>query len=424
MEEPVQFTLGQGAVLAQRVTIINVFGHLNAGDGMLLETLVQFLRRAAPSAKLAGIAFDVSNERVCMPDMEWHERLGNTQSSSVFSRLRQLFSLLVLVVLSFGSVFYWSRWLLPQSQRKAVEALSQSDLVISCPGGYLEDSNPAYILNLLQILIGCSFGKKVILAPQSFGPIKSSFGRALLAYTLRRVDRIFVRERKSAQFISALSGNKREIASKTQFSGDLAFWYEEKDAPIANRETLVLDHSKPILGLTLVDWSFPHHPAPERAREAYLDALSSLVEHVERQQKHQIVIFNQVDGDLPIIKQFASRHSGIVVDWAMRGTNELSRLIGCCDIFIGTRFHSCIFSLIHSVPTVAIAYLPKTAGIMEDLELDTFVIDINSISASDLLSRYNDLSENREAISTRVKNNIDEYRRTHDQFFSLSNFEV
>lgn len=51
------------------------------------------------------------------------------------------------------------------------------------------------------------------------------------------------------------------------------------------------------------------------------------------------------------------------------------------DYIIGTRFHSLIFSLSEHVPEIAISYDGyKSVGIMKDMKLDDYVIDIADVT--------------------------------------------
>ncbi|MNV68500.1 colanic acid biosynthesis protein [compost metagenome] len=68
------------------------------------------------------------------------------------------------------------------------------------------------------------------------------------------------------------------------------------------------------------------------------------------------------------------------------------------DFVIGTRFHSVIFSQIMGVPSIAIAYGGnKSRGIMRELDLEEFVVDIESISSDVLSSMMSNLEKNKDA---------------------------
>ncbi len=404
----------------RRTVIFNVFGHSNAGDAVLLEALVGMLRDLHPENELSGIAFDAASEERWMPALPWAERIGNATSRSIAGRARQIAGLGIAALIAASRAFLPLRHLLPRRQRLAVESLIGSDLAISCPGGYLEDSNAAYIVNLLSILLAARLSKQVVLAPQSVGPVRSGLGRWLMRRAMRAADRIFVREHESLIFIGALFplAEREAVLAKVQTAGDLAFWFHRQPAASLEAECtqLGIDPTRKLLGLTVVDWSFPHAADPQAARTNYIESLSALIRHVEARQSHQIVIFNQVAHDLELAREIGRRHPAVIVDAQEREAGILARLIGRCDLFMGTRFHSCIFALAENVATVAIAYLPKTSGIMHDLELDDLVVDIDSISGEQLIRLFERVAGERASVQARIDAHLGMYRQRHDGF--------
>jgi colanic acid/amylovoran biosynthesis protein len=75
-------------------------------------------------------------------------------------------------------------------------------------------------------------------------------------------------------------------------------------------------------------------------------------------------------------------------------------------MFIGTRMHSNIFALSSYVPTVAINYEHKTRGIMELLELENYVLEINHITSSDLISVAEQCWKNRDSLKNKLQRQI------------------
>lgn len=406
----------------RRTVIFNVFGHSNSGDAVLLETLVDVLCELRPGDQLSGIAFDPESEEHRMPELAWAERIGNTPRRSLMGRIRQLAGLLIAALMTAHRSLLPLRFLLPRRQRLAVESLVDADLAISCPGGYLEDSNAAYIVNLLSILLAGRLSKKVVLAPQSIGPVRSRFGRWLMRQAIRAANRIFVRERESLIYIAALFplAERDIVLSKVQLVGDLAFWFRRNPKGSVKEECTRLGVSpeRKLLGLTVVDWNFPYAVDSQAARANYMQSLSALIRHVEARRSHQVVIFNQVAHDLALAREIGRFHPAVIVDAQERDAAVFSKLIGKCDVFIGTRFHSCIFALIENVPTIAIAYLPKTTGIMHDLDLDDLVTDIHSVTGEQLIHLFEQVIAEREKLQARIGGNLETYRRHHDGFLT------
>jgi colanic acid/amylovoran biosynthesis protein len=266
---------------------------------------------------------------------------------------------------------------------------------------------------MLQVLIAARLARTVVMAPQSVGPVRSSFGQKVIASVLRRVDRAFVREQSSVDFVESLYG---KLPANVVFSGDLAFWYRRPEQNIdADWRALGVDPARPIIGMTILEWSFPLAADPEAAEMAYLRALSRLVDRAIADD-YQIVIFNQVSSDLKAIDKFVAINDKAIVDRGSRSCGKLARMIAQCEIFIGSRFHSCIFGLIGSVPTGAIAYLPKTTGIMKDLGLSAYVRSIDDITPEIVDALYDELLSNRATISNSVRAAVAGYRRGNGAF--------
>lgn len=401
-----------------KVVIFNVFGHLNMGDAMLVEALVDILRDRFDDARIAGLAFDVGSQERWMPEIEWSARVATKAGyKGIAGKLLQAVHLPVAMAIACSRSLFFLRHLLPRRQREGLEALARADIAISCPGGYLEDSNHAYLLNMLQVALALRLARRVVLAPQSIGPVRSRFGRKVIGAILPRVDKVFVREQSSLQFVTELNGGVKP--ANTELSGDLAFWYRRAPAEIAAEwKALGVDPSRPILGLTILSWNFPHAPDPEGAERAYLESLSHLVDRAS-DDGYQVVIFNQVASDLATIEKFALINSRAIIDRGERGCGKLAAMIGQCEIFIGSRFHSCIFGLIGGRPTGAIAYLPKTSGIMKDLGLDRYVIPIDGLTPAKVKALYDTLRADTGRIACEVESAVANYRRESDSFIAF-----
>jgi colanic acid/amylovoran biosynthesis protein len=407
---------------AKNIVICNVYGHANAGDAMLLDALLDLISQHLPNARIQGIAFDVASESQWVPQVSWFDRLGNYRGSRS-GRVKQALWLAVLAVMASSSRFIFLKNLLPKGQADAITALQSADLALSCPGGYLEDSNSAYILNLLQVIIAKRCSKTVVLAPQSIGPISSGFGRWLVAKALLCSDRIFVREQSSLAFVRSTLGERywEREKSKVELVGDLAFWFDRRTKGNVDSEFALLgvDPSRPIVGITIVDWPFTHADNPKVRRQQYKEALQDLVRHIQSTTDSQIVVFNQVATDLNFAREVAGDLPGVFIDAQERDCSVFSVMIARCAVFVGTRFHSCIFALLGSVPTAAIAYLPKTSGIMQDLGLGEFYIDINEITPDSLISMFTKVSSSRAELPSRIRDCVDRYKEESDGFIDF-----
>ena len=404
-----------------KILIVNVFGHSNRGDAMLLEALVDLLQTIFRRPTIFGAAFAPLQQERWMPEVAWSERVANS-SSTIVGRLVQIFILVVSLAICATKNFYFLRWALPTRQRRSLEMMAEADIVISCPGGYLENSNKAYLINLLQIRLANTLCKNVILAPQSIGPIRGRISNFLVRGVLQGVKAIFPRERNSVDYVSKLNikteARDGRPTPEVKFSGDLAFWYSRKNLESVANEWVELgvDSNKKIIGITLVDWNFPGTTNPSMLRDLYKAAVLGFADFITLELKLQLVIFNQVSSDLKFTKEIFSNNRLIFVDEKERSCALFSEMIKQCEVFIGTRFHSCIFSLIGAVPTGAISYLPKTSGIMADIGLGSCVIEINEVSSEKLIDLYRYLEADGSRASKLVQLLVDDYKNNNAAF--------
>ncbi|WP_421856588.1 polysaccharide pyruvyl transferase family protein [Oceanicaulis sp.] len=362
----------------KRVLIVNAYGRSNRGDSVLLDECIAEIREALPTAELSGVLFEgLDDARRVHPDVVWTERIGNSHG-----RLHRILTLVRLSIslLAISLPGFRFERLLPKYQAETVKQFRQSDIVVSAPGGYIHDTNFAYYIAIFHIYLAVFLGKTVVLAPQSIGPINGRFGRFAAKKVLSQVKYICTREGYSYNFLIGLGLDTESIYQ----TGDSAFWNEDvlDDDNIigsALAEIGVVSNEK-IIGMTCVDWKFPQHQHPNAAKQSYLNSMAQIADFVYSVYGLRSVIFNQVNDDISAALEIQKRASSpVLVDRIPREPNTLRALIRKSQIFIGTRFHSCIFALCLGRPTIAVSYLPKTEFIMKDLGLSHRVLNIDDL---------------------------------------------
>lgn len=69
---------------------------------------------------------------------------------------------------------------------------------------------------------------------------------------------------------------------------------------------------------------------------------------------------------------------------------EMGKILGACDLTVGTRLHSAIISMNFMTPAIAINYEHKSAGIMQQLGLAEMAVDIRHLLDGSLEGRVAD----------------------------------
>lgn len=408
-----------------KLVIVNAFGRSNRGDSVLLDECIGQLRLVYPDAQIAGVVFEgIEDARAVHPSVAWSERIGSTKNGNGIanSKAKALFYLFMAWIAALAPRSGFDRFL-PPNQRKTLAAIRNADTVISAPGGYIHDTNLAYFIALFHIHLGTALGKTVVLAPQSIGPIEGWFSRWVARRVLGKVPYICARESYSFDFLTKELGFP---ASRIFRAGDSAFWNDEveRDSAMIDREyaKLGVQPGQAVFGITVVDWSFPRSGDPKAAREAYVAALARIADHITQAYQLIPVIFNQVSGDLSTAFDVRKKAKyPIIIDAISRDPPVLRALISRSTIFLGTRFHSCIFAMMAGRPTFAIAYLPKTEFIMNDLLLEARHTPIQAVDTDAVVKQLSSDLENLALAESAISTAVSRYRCRFARFNDILN---
>ncbi|WP_461422936.1 polysaccharide pyruvyl transferase family protein [Ketobacter sp.] len=397
--------------------IINAYGRSNRGDSVLLDECIFEIHKYDHSAVISGAVFHgVEDISSIHKDVSWGERIGNRVTRSLIGKVFAVYCL-VASIFVFKLKFRFLLKTLPDLQAKTAKGMIESDVIVSAPGGYIHDTNNAYFIALYHIFAGLILKKKVILAPQSFGPVNSRIGRFLTRWVLSKVDVICTREAYSYDFIvNTLHLNPLKVFK----CGDSAFWSESSDGVLPddlNGELREALNNKKVLGVTFVGWNFPHNPKADELLQSYIKKMANIIDVLVEEYGLFPVAFNQVDNDIKtanLVKKCCK--SSMLVDEVCREPEYLRAMISRSTIFLGTRFHSCIFAMMENVPTFAIAYLPKTKFILADLGLKKFAMDIEKMDEIYIVEQLRLLLKDLSYSKLKLSEAINKYKHNYMRF--------
>ncbi|MGR5973785.1 polysaccharide pyruvyl transferase family protein [Bacillus cereus] len=100
------------------------------------------------------------------------------------------------------------------------------------------------------------------------------------------------------------------------------------------------------------------------------------------------VVVGEEDSDMAVSKQLFNKindpDNTILIEEDL-SAKQLKYLYGNFDLFIGSRMHSCIFAIGAGVPTIGLAYQPKTVGTFELIGLKQRTFNVDSFSKEELV---------------------------------------
>jgi colanic acid/amylovoran biosynthesis protein len=374
------------------VLIANAYVRENGGDAALLSVCIEQVRAAFPGAEIEVSGMERPSDH---PTFDGETVIGSVRrfvADLDIPRSRRLLrgaTTLAGLGIYLGApkrarAFLRSR--LRGELAAEVQAAATSDLVVSTGGGYMYARGGLggyqnLLFVLFPLVIAEREGVPLILAPQSYGPFATRLQRALVRRVLERALLVLAREETSVELLVA-AGVAAAAITPAVDSG-FAFRTHETSSL---RADFGVAPSEMLIGMTARAW------LPPDAQTAYERALAATIDHLQADGTRRVVLIPQVmtndltDDDRIVQRRIAAHcvTEPLRVE-ALRDHYELMALYRELDLLIGTRFHSVIFSLISGVPCVGIAYEHKTRGIMRELDLEQWVIDIEAVTPAALI---------------------------------------
>lgn len=399
------------------IIITNVYSYQNKGDAAIVLALVQEIRRVFNRPKISIQTADVKNDKgkydtPVSPTLLWI-LLSSVRNEQIITRILTL-SKGVTSLLIFLNIYKWTNqslsFLLNKDLREFVENLQKADLIIACGGGYLRTSNSSpqngilLLVTCLNILTGKFLKKPVYLYSQSIGPVHGKIQTMILKFTLKRVDLIEPREEVSFKYLKQLSIDT-SIAKTADPALLLGGSYQNPKIVPQIKESKGLR-----AGITVRNWF-----SDQKKFEFYIKTMAKVIDYLVERHNATVYYIPQViakdfgDDDrsaaLKVKDYIKHRDNYMVIDIDLHPF-EVIGLCKCMDIFIGTRMHSNIFSLISKVPVIAIEYEHKTRGIMQSLEIEDYVINIEDANPEILKGKIELLLKNKEKYIKLLEKNL------------------
>jgi len=295
--------------------------------------------------------------------------------------------------------------------RAILKEFRDADAVVFVPGGYFiaPSSDHTYWLRHAFCLVLARVNRKPIaLSACSIGPFFGTANRWIAKKVLNWADVIVLREERSLEAVRQLGVNQ----AKLHLAADAAFTLPQCDQ--ARRAQLAATYCntgrKLYVGVSVRDYDFPQSKDPAAARKRYLDAVAELVAYVVREYSASVLFMPQCImpelNDIAAAEQVAERvgeTKDVVVLREDYSPEELKTLYGLMDVFVGVRMHANIFALGAGTPVLAIAYEPKTRGIMQMLDLERFVVNIDEVSADILKEKFDRLLEQQDEVRVHLE---------------------
>ncbi|GAA0336715.1 polysaccharide pyruvyl transferase CsaB [Bacillus carboniphilus] len=347
-----------------KIVLSGFYGLGNTGDEAILEAIIDNLR------------LDLDNPDITVLSYSPSETSAEHNVNSIYRG--------------------WRR-----ENKEKIQALRKADLLISGGGGLLQDAYPTRFLfgplpyYLLVVLLAKLCGTKVMFFSQGVGPVTSTWGKILMRLLANRADFITVRDQYSKELLHKLKVNR----PKSVVTADIVFGYHKKEdhtcinsLPLKGDERLVAVSVRSRFGYT----------------EHYYKLAEALDELIETD--HITPVFVPMEGhhDVEASNEVLNRMKHRDACYLLGGNftpNQYLNFFSKCEMTIGLRLHSLIFSALEGIPHIGISYDRKVENLLKRTEMWEYSFTLEGIDVDKLKKNARYILSNRKELSAITKKN-------------------
>jgi len=252
------------------------------------------------------------------------------------------------------------------------------------------------------------YGRKVMIYAPSMGPFQKWWRKKLHKYILKRADVICVRDQISHKWVKSLK-LKKEIHLTADAAIQKILTQQEIKTHIA-KSGLPFPSESVKIGMTPIELSW--HPVFGKSadimelNERVANAFANTIIHMIK--KNIIIYFYpQLYGnqdDMQMISDIAARvkkavnhniyKDAIIILNNKSDADYQQAHISMMDYFIGTRYHSIVFSAMYHVPFLGIYYEHKTEDFIKRLGMSEYHLPVKDIDSELIINKFNQLEKN------------------------------
>ncbi len=398
-----------------KVLISNIYSYKNKGDAAIVLSTIKFFKEYIGATDITLLS-DYYKENA-----EFYDNYKNikpfyslNKSKCKLCKIIIFIITIIKIIITLPLILLFKKYFLImfKNLNSTLREYYEADVIVACGGGYLYSGTSVIsiglIMHLLQIKVAKSFGKKIILFPQSIGPFNKKIDYILTKWALKEVDIICPREEVSKELIDNI-----DCKSKILLIPDIAFMLDKK-IPQEMVEKYNLDNSlNKKIGITAINYEYFIKGSDSNI---YIDKMSKIINTLIS-LNYDIylipqVVLNNYDNDFLISKRIMEKikSNNIYLIEESLSPMELKGFYSNMDYFIGSRMHSCILALDSKVNTIGLAYQYKTTGLYKYLNLENLCYDIQNFDADEIIEYV--LSNEKEEIKLdKVYEKYDELKK-------------
>lgn len=370
----------------------------NRGDSAILRGLLDAINTLSPEAEVDVMSrYPVSSSwllnRPVMGDPLYLQMKAHNNAPGMVGRVKKVLrrryqhQVLLSRVTDSGKL---RNIAIAQGFTDFVRLLSGYDAIIQVGGSFFVD---LYGVTQFEHAL-CTFmaKKPIYMVGHSVGPFQSPAFNQMANYVFGHCDALFLRESVSLDLMKRSDIDTSKVEKGVDTAWLVDHHDETFDASYAVQHWLNVAQQQKTVAITLRELA-PFDKRLGTTQEAYEKAFAGVVNRIIASGWQVMALstctgidsYNKDDRMVALnLRKHIQDPSRYHVVMDELNDLEMGKLLGACDLTVGTRLHSAIISMNFGTPAIAINYEHKSAGIMQQLGMPEMAVDIRHLLNGDL----------------------------------------
>jgi polysaccharide pyruvyl transferase WcaK-like protein len=382
---------------SSRIVLFGLFGCGNLGNDGSLETMLGFLRRVRPDARIVcacdqprvvSRSLNVDAVPIRQPSRPVGCRLGRILLQP-FRKLRE-----------FG---------------RACHHMRQADVMIIPGTGILDDFGERPQGMPLKLFIWCLAarlsGTKIAFVCIGAGPIRRSVNRRLMLWAASLAHYRSCRDEISREFMESVGFN----TTNDRVYPDIVF---KLPAPeVRERPSTSFPHLTVGVGVMSYRGWYGYAKGGDKIFGRYIEKLAEFVVHL-LDGAYRVRLLTGELGDSKAVdallaKLRAARPEAVdrIAAEPSYSLGDLMEQMSNTEVVVATRFHNIVCALKMGKPTISLGYARKNEVLMAEMGLGDYCQHIEHFSVPVLIEQFSTLVQNRAALARNIRTRVSDFGR-------------
>lgn len=370
----------------------------NRGDSAILRGLLDAINTLSPEAEVDVMSrYPVSSSwllnRPVMGDPLYLQMKAHNNAPGMVGRVKKVLrrryqhQVLLSRVTDSGKL---RNIAIAQGFTDFVRLLSDYDAIIQVGGSFFVD---LYGVTQFEHAL-CTFmaKKPIYMVGHSVGPFQAPAFNQMANYVFGHCDALFLRESVSLDLMKRSDIDTSKVEKGVDTAWLVDHHNDSFDASYAVQHWLNVAQQQKTVAITLRELA-PFDKRLGTTQEAYEKAFAGVVNRIIASGWQVMALstctgidsYNKDDRMVALnLRDHIQDPSRYHVVMDELNDLEMGKLLGACDLTVGTRLHSAIISMNFGTPAIAINYEHKSAGIMQQLGMPEMAVDIRHLLNGDL----------------------------------------